>query len=796
MTRIFLFFLSFLLLWSCSTSKETQQIATADDLSITWVLNENNYKDEFNYSNSLIIKNTSTAAVLKKDWEIYFSQLPKKIIEAPTNCSLTHINGDFYKITPSDSTPELQPGDSLVITYVCNDWVIKKIDAPCGFYMVTNGEARTISNITIGEFTSDKQTKRFSGDIMPVTTPESRFEEFSALKEMEKNDLPPIVPTPNSYKWGEGVFTLSSTTTIQAQQVLIKEQEYLIKTLSKELNTTCKSAEKGSISLAVNTKFSKDEYTLTITSGSIAIVGGSNSGVFYGIQSLIALLPTNAIRNNEKSIEIPAISITDKPRFGYRGMHLDVGRNFQSKASILKLLDYMAFYKLNSFHFHLTDDEGWRIEIPTLPELTEIGAFRGHTLTEKDHLMPAYGSGPDRNNTTGSGFYSKSDYIEILQYARERHIEVIPEFDLPGHARAAIKAMDVRYDRFMAQGKKDEAEKYLLRDLEDKSEYRSVQLYNDNVLCVCRPSVYTFIETIVNDLVAIYQEAGHPLKTIHIGADEVPNGVWEKSPICEQFKKETSLKSKADLTYYFLQQYNTILKKNNLKMGGWEEIGMIEGETAGSHVVNEAMATQNTQPYVWNNVWGWGMEDFAYKLANTGYKVVLSNATNLYFDLAYNKDPNEKGYYWAGFCDARKTFEFTPMDVFKSAYEDRMGNKLNDTLWTKKTRLTVEGAKNILGIQGQLWSETVRTPQDLEYYLYPKLIGLAERAWAEQPAWATIENKEERLLQLDKAWMVFANQLGQIELPRATKLFGGVNYRVAKGEKNGEINYEFPGFKK
>lgn len=796
MTRIFLFIMSSLLFWSCSTSKEIQQAATADDISVAWVLNENNYKGEFNYSNSLIIKNTSSSAVLSTGWEIYFSQLPKKIIEAPTNVSLTHINGDFYRIAPTDSTPILQPGDSIIINYVCNDWVIKKIDAPCGFYIVLNGEAKTIANISIGELVSDKQTKRFSGDVMPVTTPESRFEAFATLKEIEKKDLPPIVPTPNSFKWGDGIFVLSKNTTIKAVAELKQEQDYLIKTIAKEFPTKSVTTENSIISLQLNTKLSKDEYTLNITNSTVAIVGGSNSGVFYGIQSLIALIPTNAIRNTNETIEIPSISIKDKPRFGYRGMHLDVGRNFQSKASVLKLLDYMAFYKLNSFHFHLTDDEGWRIEIPTLPELTEIGAFRGHTLTEKDHLMPAYGSGPDRNKSTGSGFYSKADYIEILKYAKERHIEIIPEFDLPGHARAAIKAMDVRYDRFMAQGKKEEAEKYLLRDLDDKSEYRSVQLYNDNVLCVCRPSVYTFIETVVNDLVSIYKEAGHPLNTIHIGADEVPNGVWEKSPICDEFKKGNGLKSKADLTYYFLKQYNTILKKNNLKMGGWEEIGMIEGETAGSHVVNKAMASQNTQPYVWNNVWGWGMEDFAYKLANTGYKVVLSNATNLYFDLAYNKDPNENGYYWAGFCDARKTYEFTPMDIFKSAYEDRMGNKLDDTLWTNKTRLTKEGAKNILGIQGQLWSETVRTPQDLEYYLFPKLIGLAERAWAEQPAWATIENKEERLLQLDNAWIIFANQLGQIELQRANKLFGGVNYRVAKGEKNGDVNYEFPGYKK
>ena len=159
---------------------------------------------------------------------------------------------------------------------------------------------------------------------------------------------------------------------------------------------------------------------------------------------MLALLPIESYKERGKSIALPAVHIVDAPRFHYRGQHLDVARNFQSKESVEKLIDLMAFYKLNYLHLHLTDDEGWRIEIKQLPELTAVGGRRGHTLDEANWLQPSQGSGPDPKAAPGSGFYTQRDFIEILRYARERHIKVIPEIDLPGHARAAIKSMQSR----------------------------------------------------------------------------------------------------------------------------------------------------------------------------------------------------------------------------------------------------------------------------------------------------------------------------------------------------------------
>ena len=240
---------------------------------------------------------------------------------------------------------------------------------------------------------------------------------------------------------------------------------------------------------------------------------------------------------------------------------LDVGRNFQPKKEILKLLDLMALYKLNVFHFHLTEDEGWRLEIPSLPELTTVGSQRGHTLDSKHFLPASHGSGPDTGKIAGSGFYNQADFIEILRYANERHILVLPEIETPGHARAAIKSMNARYERLMKEGKKEEAEYYLLYDPNDQSKYSTNQYWNDNIMDPSLPSTYHFIETVINDIVAIYKEAGVPLKSIHFGGDEVPEHVWEKSPAYLTLKaSHPEIKSTGDLWYYFYGKVNQMVK--------------------------------------------------------------------------------------------------------------------------------------------------------------------------------------------------------------------------------------------
>src|SRR3989442_602738 len=288
---------------------------------------------------------------------------------------------------------------------------------------------------------------------------------------------------------------------------------------------------------------------------------------------------------------------------------LDIARNFHPKPVVLRTLDLLARYKLNVFHLHLTDDEGWRIELTSLPALTAVGARRGHTLDSGTHLPPAFGSGPDVDRPWGSGFYSRGDYVEILRYAAARHIEVIPEIEMPGHARAAIKSMEAN-------------QQYRLNDPDDRSVYTSAQGYHDNVMNPALESTYRFIERVVGELVAMDREAGVALRHIHMGGDEVPAGVWEGSPVVQAYLKAHNLTSVDDLWFAFYGRVEQILKTQGLLPSGWEEIAVRKTHRAGqpTNIPNPDFAARGWRAYVWNNVPGGGAEDLAYRLAKCGFR--------------------------------------------------------------------------------------------------------------------------------------------------------------------------------
>ena len=726
--RNYCYFLLVLSFFSCRQDKPTILTNTAT-VSLNWHLIENglNEKNVQRQLAEFTIKNTSTKA-LANNWAIYFNQNNEPIRDSLVHngIKIKHINGDFYQISPTTSYKNIAAGESLVVQYEGNNWSIKNSDAPAGVYMTFKNKDGIeqspilLENYTSTPFISTKQLNRNKADSFPIPTPAYRFTANQQLTALSKEEILPILPSPKKAMLQAGSVALTSQFTLCYAANLQQERNYLLKTL-EAIGLNIKDYKDGTcaeqtIQLSINKSAINGDktaaYRLTIDADKqqILIEGTDAAGVFYGIQSLRALVPINAYQEKLTSIKIPAYVIEDGPRFPYRGMHLDVARNFQSKQSVKNLLEVMANYKLNKFHFHISDDEGWRVEIPGLPELTSIGATRGHTLTEETHLQPAYGSGPTTEslNQGGTGYYSRADYLDILSYAKERHIEVIPEIDLPGHARAAIKAMEGRYKRLLKAGKTEEAKEYLLHDEADKSIYRSVQGYKDNTSCVCQESTYTFIEKVVDELIAMHQEANAPLKVIHTGGDEVPNGVWEKSPACADLlsRDKTIINTKEGLTSYFLSRFHQILNARNLVTGGWEEIAL-KSEQQGehkAHVPNPTYVNKNFQAYVWNAVFGWGGEDMAYKLANAGYPVVLSNASNLYFDLAYDKDPEISGLYWAGFVDTRKAYEFVPFNLFQTASMDKMGALLDrDQLIKGKEMLTPQGQANILGIQGQLW---------------------------------------------------------------------------------------------
>jgi hexosaminidase len=781
-------------------------------LKLYWELISNNYDGE-TFLAELTITNLSTEDLLDSGWGLYFNACRKTRPETVTgNVHIEHVNGDLSRLTPSANFGILKPGESRTVSYVGLLWAIQKTDAPLGFYIVyddgtTKARAVAIGDPEIAAFAGPEQRNRKLEDVVPCVTPETRFDDNAMLTLLPVDAIGQITPTPLSTVIGHGHFIIDAETAIVHQAELASEAAFLQRSLA-DAGVKCKLSSHGNVGIQLRvgavdipgTGSNDEAYQLDVTAERISITGATPHGVLNGIQSLRQLLPLQNYREPQSTVTVPILRVLDAPRFGYRGMHLDVGRNFSSKETVLRLLDAMSLDKLNKFHFHLTDDEGWRVEISTLPELTEIGGKRGFTLDERDNLVPSFGSGAEADGLPGTGFYSKEDFIEILRFATERHIEVIPEFDVPAHARAAIKAMEVRYHRLKAQGKLKEAEEYLLTDFDDTSKYESVQLWNDNVVCIAKEACYSFIETVVYDLILMFKEAGAPFRAIQTGGDEVPEGAWMGSPICRAFMEEQGMKSIQELQNYFVGRFRDILKKNHLTVAGWEEIALTKEAVGDKHVVkpNPAFTTENFQLYVWNNVWGWGQEDIAYQLANAGYKVVLSNVTNLYFDLAYEKDPEEPGYYWGGFITTRKPFDFCPLNIYATATVDGLGHDLGTDTLDKMMRLTAQGTENILGLQGQIWGENIRSGEVLEYLAYPRIIGLAERAWAKDPGWTFITDKTLRTAKMDADWNVFANRLGQRELVRLDSLLGGYGYRVPlPGAKvqNGMLsaNVEAPG---
>lgn len=765
----------------------------AADLTLRWELIQNQYDGKSQALAKLRIYNKGKKKVPAQGWALYFNSVRSFHDEytRPAGWLVEELGGDWFRLVPATGFAGLAPGDSCELPLVSRHWLLNRADAPNGFYVVFEadpGKGHAVRPVQIVPPANPNGLRRTAEDRSGRFTPARVFAQNEGTPLLPGSALRPVFPTPVSLEMQPGNYALNGNTVICAVPQLEREARLLSEQWSTWFGKTASvlvlpaERHQNGISLRLSDTVKNPEgYELRISGAEgIRIEAGAAAGAFYGIQSLKTLLPAQAWSRPLSSAAVPCLTMSDAPRFAYRGMHVDVARNFQSAKEILRILDVMALYKLNKLHFHFSDDEGWRIEIAGLPELTQVGARRGHAADEREMLHPAYGSGPDPAAGTGSGYYSRKEFIEILKYATERHIEVIPEIELPGHARAAIKSMDARYERLRAEGRMDEAARYLLRDLEDRSKYLSVQSYNDNVVNVGLPSTYAFVEKVCDELLAMYREAGAPLGSIHLGGDEVPNGVWEQSPACRRVMQEQVMSSVDDLWYYFWKKMRDMLAQRGLQLAGWEEAGLRKTLLDGKlhYLPNPDFVNDRFRMYVWNNVLGWGAEDLAYRMANAGYEVVLGPVSNLYFDMAYHNDFDEPGYYWGAYTDVDKAFSFVPFDYFKTSSEDRLGNPIDPAVFVGKSRLTDYGKGNIVGIQGLIWAETLHGPHDLEYMVFPKLLGLAERAWSPAPDYETTADSALWRQQYAGAWAHFANQLGQRELPRLDFYAGGIHYRI------------------
>ncbi len=762
-------------------------------LSYSWEINTQGSKPV----PVLLLSNNSDSAIPVSGWSIYFNSIKKTLLvgEDSLKYQISHLNGDLFRIKFKSAQVTLKPNETFRINITVPE-LRNFTEVAKGFYLVYDDDA--------GKGYPLKNTTVLTNSIEPEI----------ALASYQKNaqlslpaQVPPslVFPSPVSYEVQKGTFTLTAKTVIVAPDKFKSEAELLASELEGLLGTRPSIVSKSNSTPAIKLvegNSPAEGYSLVADARGVTITASQAAGIFYGIQSLKTMLPPKAWAARQTSIMVPFVRVSDAPRFGHRAFMLDVARNFQSKPKVLKILDVMALYKMNVLHFHLNDDEGWRLEINGLPELTQVGSKRGHSTDKFAMLPPSYGSGPESDNAFGSGYFSRADYVEILKYATARHITVIPEIETPGHARAAIKSMDARYNNYIKKGMKAEAEQYLLRDMADSSVYRSVQGWNDNVLNPAMPSTYAFIKKVTSEIAKMYADAGAPLKTIHMGGDEVPEGVWAKSPeVSKLMAQDAGIGSVYGIWKYYFGKVNDVLKEQGLSLYGWEEIGLKRTVVNNRKhwVLDTTVANRGYTTDVWNNIIGTGAEDLAYNLANNGFKVVLSNVTNMYLDMAYNNSFYEHGMNWAGFVNVDKPFYFIPYNYYTTTTENEYGEPVPQLVFKNKAKLKDEAKQNIVGLQSALWSETLYADSLLDYMLLPKLLGAAERSWAKAPEWSTFTDSIFTSTQYKQDWAKFAGTIGTRELPRLAHYQGGYQYRIFEPGvecSNGVVkaNAQLPGF--
>lgn len=384
-----------------------------------------------------------------------------------------------------------------------------------------------------------------------------------------------------------------------------------------EIKTTRRHSDCIIIKLT-DTIESAESYNLIVDKDNIKIIAGTKEGAFYGIQTLMQMLPPKVydVENNKKSkkintVKIPKLRVCDAPRFAYRGMHLDVSRTFQTTDFIYRFIDALAYYKINNYHWHLTDDQGWRVEIKHYPKLTEIGAWRG----PHEALKPAYASGMERNG----GFYTQEEIKAIVKYAADRNVNIIPEIDLPGHS----KAVAVSYPEILC---------------ETTGKHYSVQWESNNVWCVGREENYAMLDTIIGEMAELF-----PSKIIHIGGDEVNKDSWKECPHCRDI---------AEPQNYFVRRMEQILEKHGKTMGGWDEI--IDGGELMPGTV----------------VYAWASPERGIKSVKEGHPTVMQIAQYMYFDMKQSED--ERGLKWAGISSLENTYSFDPGDFDLTEDEEKL----------------------------------------------------------------------------------------------------------------------------
>ena len=493
-----------------------------------------------------------------------------------------------------------------------------------------------------------------------------------------------VIPMPNSVELREGTFKVDGASFNAAPELPAKAFAAIGKFASETASLSGKrrarvgndaGAEKGFVFM-INENLPEEGYAITIDKGKVTVQASADNGFLYAIQTLRQMLPVEIYTGKaRRGAVLPCATIIDSPRFAYRGAHLDCSRHFFGIDEVKRYLDIMAAYKLNRFHWHLTDDQGWRIEIKKYPRLTEVGAWRNGTVINKD-----WGS---NDGVRHGGFYTQEQLKEVVEYADAKGITIIPEIDLPGHMVAALAA----YPELGCTG----------------GPYEVLTRWGiaKDILCAGNEKVYTFLEDVFDELTNIF-----PSKYIHVGGDECFGGdvgagrpdPWDVCPKCQAKMKELGIR-KGPSAKHYLQNYVTarvqkILEDRGRNIIGWDEI--LEGELAPGATVMS-----------WRGVKG------GIQASSKGFDVIMTPNSYLYIDYYQSHERDKEPFAIGGYLPLEKVYSYEPLEGIAKGAED-----------------------HITGVQCNLWTEYISTPEHLEYMLLPRMCAAAEVGWCES------ENKD------------------------------------------------------
>ncbi|KNC80980.1 hypothetical protein SARC_06670 [Sphaeroforma arctica JP610] len=669
---------------------------------------------------SIFIEYFGDDNMTEKDWAIHFSNIRMLMSNDNAEFNITHTTGDHHIITPTDAFEGfsvLREKHELVNEW--EYWMLFQTDVMPKWYVVDRtGAAAVINNTnteTLGFYSTlfgdnvngyDQLTKDTDG--MRYITNEAQRLNATQLSDVR------IIPKPLNTTRGSGQidvnlgFNLLDTTLPEPMREAI--------TLAFDKLGTSRAIQGHEVSVTVDPDgvsshaAHEEGYEMILSRNGSFIRGYDVAGAFYGVMSLIGL-----IRLPETTI--PEVAIIDAPRFATRGAFCDVARNFHSKAAVLRLLDVMAAYKLNHFHIHLSDDEGFRLAIPALPELTSIGSKRCYDPLETNCLTTQLGAGPYNSHTRQ--YYTVTEYVDILRYAAARNIEVITEIDMPGHSRAAVVSMS-------------DNDEYRLHDPNDTSILRTVQFYGrESLLNPCVPGSRKWTQVVVAAVKDMYTQAGLEMHTWHYGGDEVINiynrpgytnvsdalkdSPFEKSPACKKRIEQRNI-SLNDITHVWGHDVSELLRDEDVtNMQAWSD-----GFKGRAH---DEYSTYRTTVNLWETVF-WGADASASEFNHLGHDVLLSCPDFTYFDMPYERNPKERGYYWASrSSNTRKVFGIAPENLPQTA---EYTPQVSGEAYTVKSS---DHMPDIKGITAGVWSETVRTDDQFEHMMFPRLLAIAERAW-------------------------------------------------------------------